>query len=62
MTLTADVAERTVSRIAQVVNNLDEPDEQSDSNLGIIANVYSRIDELVESGNLSVTEQVSLLR
>ena len=41
-----------------IVSGLDEEDEQSEDNLDIIANVYENITELVQTGNIMITENV----
>ena len=43
-----------------LVSGLDEEDEQSIDNLDIIANVYEDITNLIESGNIAVTEDVRI--
>ena len=48
------------TRVVSIVSGLDEEDEQSEDNLDIIANVYENITELVESGDIMVTENVSM--
>lgn len=58
--LDASNAARVVSGVVDVVENLNEDDEQSPDNLDIIANIYDDIDDLVMSGNLTVTNSVSV--
>ncbi len=48
-----------VRDIAEVVQTLDEDDEQSEDNLETLTNVYSQIEELVESNQINVTNDVS---
>lgn len=46
--------------VVSIVTELDEDDERSTENLNIIANVYEGITSLVESGNITVTENVRI--
>ena len=43
-----------------IVSGLDEEDEQSTDNINIIANVYENITELVQSGQIMVSETVRM--
>lgn len=47
--------------VVSIVSELDEADERSEDNLDIIANVYENITELVQSGQIMVTENVRIL-
>ena len=44
--------------VVSIVSDLDEEDERSEDNLDIIANVYENITDLVESGEILVSENV----
>lgn len=46
--------------VVSIVTELDEDDERSTENLNIIANVYEDITSLVESGNITITENVRI--
>ena len=46
------------TQLSTIVLELDEDDEQSTDNLDIIATIYAEITYLVESGNITVTEEV----
>ena len=46
--------------VVNIVSGLDEEDEQSTDNINIIANVYDDITDLVETGNITVTENVRI--
>ena len=46
------------TQLSAIVLGLDEEDEQSVDNLNIIAAIYEEITSLVESGNITVTEEV----
>jgi len=54
-----DNVEDIISEVASVVGNLDQPDEQSSENLGIIVGVYGQIDNLIDSANFTVSTNVS---
>ena len=56
--VTADNFEMVGSTVVSIVSGLDEEDEQSEDNLDIIAGVYENITELVQSGDIMVTENV----
>ena len=56
--VTADNFEMVGTAVVSIVSGLDEEDEQSTDNLDIIADVYENITELVESGDITVTETV----
>ena len=47
--------------VVSIVSELDQEDEQSEDNLDIIANVYENITDLVQSGEIMVTENVSTI-
>ena len=47
--------------VVSIVSELDQEDEQSEDNLDIIANVYETITDLVQSGQIVVTETVSAI-
>ena len=47
--------------VVTIVSGLDEDDERSDENINIIANVYENITELVQSGQIMVTENVRIV-
>ena len=47
--------------VVSIVSELDQEDEQSEDNLDIIANVYETITDLVQSGQIVVTETVSTI-
>ena len=57
-TVTAENFEIVVTTVVSIVSELDEDDERSEDNIGIIAAVYDDITNLVESGNITVTENV----
>ena len=57
-TVTAENFEMVVTTVVSIVSGLDEDDERSEDNIGIIATVYDDITNLVESGNITVTENV----
>ena len=59
--VTAENFEMVGAVVVTIVSGLDEPDERSDENLGIIANVYENITELVQSGKIMVTENVRII-
>ena len=59
--VTADNFEMVGTAVVSIVSGLDEEDEQSEDNLDIIANVYENITELVESGDIMITENVNIL-
>ena len=54
----ADAAE-VVSSVVNVVSNLEADDERSTDNLDRIADIYEDITELVQEGEVNVTESVS---
>lgn len=58
--VTAENFEMIGTEVVTIVSGLDEEDEQSTDNLGIIARVYEDITNLVESGNVTVTENVRI--
>lgn len=45
--------------MSNIVSNLDQKNEQSEDNLELVANVFEQIDTLIESGNISVSPNVS---
>ena len=45
-----------------IVSGLDEEDERSEENLDIIANVYENITELLQSGQIMITENVRIIK
>ena len=47
--------------VVSIVSELDQEDEQSEDNLDIIADVYENITDLVKSGQIMVTENVSTI-
>lgn len=57
--ITAGDAENVISDVFNIVSNLNEQDEQSEDNLNLVVNVYGQIDSLIESGNISVSPNVS---
>ena len=57
--MNAENAEVIVGEIAEVVTNLDQEDEQSEDNFGLIVGVFDEVDGLIEDGNFSTTEDVS---
>ena len=60
--MSAEDAVRIVDSIATAVTNLEQPDEQSEENFGLIVNVFSQIDNLIESDEFNATEDVSSIR
>ena len=58
--VTAENFEMVGTVVVSIVSGLDEEDEQSEENLDIIADVYDDITNLVESGNITVTENVRI--
>ena len=58
--VTAENFEMIGSEVVTIVSGLDEEDERSTDNLDIIASVYEGITNLVESGNITVTENVRI--
>ena len=46
--------------VVNIVSGLDEEDERSTDNINIIANVYENITELVQSGQIMVSETVRM--
>ena len=59
MTITTDVADDIINDVAEVVSNLDQPDEQTEDNAGLIAGVFSDIGNLIQDGDFNVSETVS---
>ena len=59
--VTAENFEMIGTEVVTIVSGLDEEDEQSIDNLDIIANVYEDITNLVESGNITITENVRIV-
>ncbi len=57
--MTAEDALEIVGNIAMAVTNLEQPDEQSEDNFGLIVNVFSQIDDLIEGDMFNATEDVS---
>ena len=55
---TADNAESFISSVSEVISDLND-NEQSSDNLGFVASAITSIDELVASGELVVTINVS---
>ena len=58
MTLMVDDAEEVFNTLTEVVSELEE-DDQSEDNLGLIAEVFDQIDDLIRSGSFNVTNNVS---
>lgn len=56
--VTAANFEMVGTAVVSIVSDLDEETEQSTENLKIIATLYENITNLVESGNITVTENV----
>lgn len=56
----AEDAVRIVDNIAAAVINLEQPDEQSEDNFGLIVNVFSQIDDLIVDQKFNATEDVSV--
>ena len=56
--VTAANFEMVGTAVVSIVSDLDEETEQSTENLKIIATLYENITNLVESGNITVTETV----
>ena len=50
--------EEVIQDIVGVVQDLDEEDEQSEDNLEILTNVYTRIETLITEGSINVTDNV----
>ena len=59
--VTAENFEMVGAAVVTIVSGLDEDDERSDENINIIANVYENITELVQSGQIMVTENVRII-
>lgn len=59
-TITAENFEMVGTAVVNIVSGLDEEDEQSTDNINIIANVYENITELVQSGQIMVSETVRM--
>ena len=45
--------------IVNIVSGLKQEDEQSTDNLDLIANVFENVNELVQSGQVNISESVS---
>lgn len=45
--------------IENIVSDLNEADEQSTDNLNIIADVFENVNDLVQSGQVNISEEVS---
>lgn len=56
----AEDAVRIVDDISAAVTNLDQRDEQSEDSFELIVNVFSKIDDLIESNKFNATEDVSV--
>lgn len=56
--VTAENFESVGTAVVSIVSELNEEDERSEENLDIIANVYENITELVQTGQIMVTENV----
>ena len=59
MTITTDVADEIINDVAEVVSNLDQEDEQTEDSVGLIADVFSDIGNLIQDGDFNVSETVS---
>ena len=57
--MSAEEAGTVISSIVTVVGDLEQEDEQSSENFGIIANIYENINELVENGEINISDTVS---
>ena len=58
--VSAEAASSIVESIAEAVTNLEQPDEQTADSFGLIANVFSQIDDLIEGDMFNATEDVRL--
>ncbi|SMN12382.1 hypothetical protein SPBRAN_828 [uncultured Candidatus Thioglobus sp.] len=58
--MTIDNVENVIGSVADVVTNLDEVDEQTVENLGVIVGVFTQIDDLIGNGGFNVTDDVSM--
>ena len=59
--VTAENFEMVGTAVVSIVSGLDEEDERSEDNIDIIANVYENITELVQTGEIMVTENVRIV-
>lgn len=57
--MTADDADEVLSSVANVVSELDQDDERSEDNLGLIAGVFDQIDTLISDNVFNVSDDVS---
>ena len=58
--MTAEDADEALNTVVSVVGDLDEEDEQSEENLGVIAGVLDQIGDLIDEG-FNVTDEVRQL-
>ena len=57
-TINPDQVDAVGAAIANIVSDLNESGEQTADNLDIIANVYEKVDDLIQSGQVNVSEDV----
>ena len=58
--ITADNINMIVGELTNIVSQVSDPADQSSKNLDVIATVFSSTTSLIESGNISVSDTVSL--
>lgn len=58
--MTVDNVENVIDSVASVVTNLDEADEQTMENLGVIVGVFAQIGALIGNSGFNVTDDVSI--
>ena len=58
LTVTTENFEMVGTTVLSIVSGLDEEDERSEDNIDITANVYENVTSLIESGSITVTENV----
>lgn len=56
-----DQVDEVGAAIVNIVSGLDESEEQSTENFGLIANIYDDVNVLVQSGQVNISENVSKL-
>ena len=57
--ITADNINMIVGELTNIVNQISDPADQSPDNLNVIATVFTNTTSLIESGSISVNDNVS---
>ena len=59
--ITAENIDMIVGELTNIVSQVSDPADQSSDNLNVIATVFSSTTSLIASGNISVSDTVSII-